>query len=100
MRNDRNELVTTEGELAKIWKEYTSKLFDDRKPKQPSYMLSTENLLGPPILCNEVWYAIKVEKLLKATGPDGINIEAIKILDDENKLLSKYSFSTMRTSNY
>lgn len=44
----------------------------------------TEDLSGPPIIRSELEHAIKIAKLGKATGPDGISTEAIKLLEDEN----------------
>lgn len=43
-----------------------------------------ENLSDPQIMRIEVEYAIKVVKLGKAPGPNGINTEVIKLLEDDN----------------
>ena len=41
-----------------------------------------EPLTGPPILKDEVWWAMKIAKENKAMGPDGIPIEALKALEE------------------
>lgn len=84
LKNDQNDFINTQEELAKTWRDYASSLFSDDRPEHPSISIPTENLSGPPIIRSEVEHAIKVAKLSKATGPDDIPTEAIKLLEDDN----------------
>lgn len=64
------------------WKEYISLLFKHNRPEHSRIEISGDNT-GPLILRDEVEKAIKHMKDNKASGPDNIHSELLKLLDDE-----------------
>lgn len=84
--NDNGELIVDQGSIKDTWKKYIENLFFDERGDPPS--LSKET--GPPILLNEIETAIKSLREGKAPGPDGIQTEFFKLLDEESiKMLCK-----------
>lgn len=73
---DSNEQITYDSfEKLKSWKEYVSTLYnDDRVNDQPN----NDILEGPPIIREEVEYALKNVKIGKATGPNEILVYVLK----------------------
>lgn len=56
-------------------------LFSDDRPSSPTD--ESINEMGPAITKGEVIHAIKAQKNGKATGPDNIHAEVIKLVGDE-----------------
>lgn len=82
-----NKLVDNEGkiivnkeEIKNTWKSYIEQLFYDDRPNPPQTNYET----GPRILVEEVQNAIKNMKEGKASGPDNIQTEFLKLLDEDN----------------
>ena len=78
IKSKDDKLLFEKDGIKKRWSEYIGDLFDDQRPPLPS----PKNLEGPRILRSEVEKAIKDSPAGKAPGEDGINAEAVKILED------------------
>lgn len=63
-----------------MWKTYLENLFHDVRAKQE---LKVGDRMDPNILLDEVEAAIKQLKGGRASGPDQIHFEFIRLLDDE-----------------
>ncbi|XP_030747669.1 uncharacterized protein LOC115876118 [Sitophilus oryzae] len=88
LRNDNNEIIL--GVKAKLvrWKEYIETLFNDDRPCSPPPIDHILNEKAPAITKDEVVHAIKAQKSGKATGPDKINVEILKLIaDNESRSL-------------
>ncbi|XP_030746569.1 uncharacterized protein LOC115875286 [Sitophilus oryzae] len=88
LRNDNNEIIL--GVKAKLvrWKEYIETLFNDDSPCFPPPIDHILNEKAPAITKDEVVHAIKAQKSGKATGPDKINVEILKLIaDNESRSL-------------
>uniref|UniRef100_A0A8D8Z4U1 Craniofacial development protein 2 n=1 Tax=Cacopsylla melanoneura TaxID=428564 RepID=A0A8D8Z4U1_9HEMI len=84
--NDNGDLIVDQESIKNTWRTYIQNLFFDERGEPPS--LETET--GPPILVNEVKAAITSLRDGKAPGPDGMQAEFLKLLDEESvKMLSK-----------
>lgn len=70
-------------EKLKSWKDYISTLYHDDRG-----MITTDRnkAEGPVIIREEVEYALKNTKNRKATGPDEIPVEILKLLKDQKAL--------------
>lgn len=86
LRDSNNEIILgIEGKLRR-WKEYVEELFDDDRPNKPPPEDQVTNEKAPEISKSEVIHAIKILKNRKATGPDKIHAEILKIIaDNESK---------------
>lgn len=80
--NDNNNVILDPNDLLNHWKEYTQQLF--REDSQRTFANANPGERSPKILKSEVQNVIKHGKQGKATGPDDIYVESIKLLDDEN----------------
>ncbi|GFO09608.1 endonuclease-reverse transcriptase [Plakobranchus ocellatus] len=66
-------------EILNRWSEYFEDLFKDERCEKPKI---EKNIEGPATLKEEVEAAIKKMKNGKATRPDNIPVEIIKVLDN------------------
>ena len=83
MIKDENGLLLLESsEVKDRWQQYNKNLYDDPNRSESMPFVFEEPLTGPPILKDEVWWAMKIAKENKAMGPDGIPIEALKALEE------------------
>lgn len=74
------------------WKEYIQDLFEDQRKDEHK---AQEKISGPPITINEIEKAIQMAKNKKATGPDEIPSEILKILGKNATQLLKQIFNTI-----
>ena len=79
--DDNGKIILEESKVAETWKNYTYSLFDDKRSDIP---VALQDLEGPSILRSEVKYAIKIAKNDKASGPDEIYAEYLKLFDDKS----------------
>lgn len=79
--NPRNELILSEQDIKETWKSYITDVFTSNREE---VNLCIENREGPTILKSEVLHAISIAKNRKASGPDELPIEAIKLIDEDN----------------
>src|SRR6266550_6007049 len=84
---DKNgEIITDEKEVANRWKEYIEDLYNSHENKNREMIEQEwevrEDEIGPEILKEEVFLAMKEMKNGKAVGIDEIPIEVLKCLDD------------------
>lgn len=80
---DRNGNILTDLlQKQNRWKEYAEELFED-KDRPPIGTEETTTESGPSILEEEVVNAIKRLKKRKATGPDNIHAEILKMIEGE-----------------
>lgn len=80
---DKNgKLIITVEDKLKTWEEYILELFSDNRTEVET--IGAENT-GPAINMVELERAIKNSKNRKATGPDNIPAEVIKILENRGK---------------
>lgn len=77
-------MITEEQELLKVWQTYIRKTFVSDTPR--IYDRNNECEQAPKILKSELVKALKLSKNGKATGPDEIHTEMIKLLEEENLL--------------
>jgi hypothetical protein len=88
LKNDNNEIIMGTEDKLERWKEYIQTLFDDDRPCSPPSTDNRINEKGPEITKEEVIHAVKPQKDGKATGPDNINVEILKLIaDNESKSL-------------
>uniref|UniRef100_A0A8D8Q762 Craniofacial development protein 2 n=1 Tax=Cacopsylla melanoneura TaxID=428564 RepID=A0A8D8Q762_9HEMI len=76
--NDKGELLVDKDDIKTTWKSYIENLFLDERGNPP--ILEVES--GPNILPEEVTAAIKALRDGKVPGPDGIQAEFLKLLDE------------------
>lgn len=60
-------------------------LFDDNRPSTPPQADKNINKTGPKITKDEVIHSIKAQKSGKATGPDNVYAEVIKLIADQEE---------------
>lgn len=78
--NERGELIVDKEDIKATWKNYVEDLFFDKRGDPPPI----DRPIGPNIMTDEIKAAIKTLKEQKARGPDGMQTEFIKLLDDES----------------
>lgn len=94
--DDNGELIVDREDIKDTWEKYIQQLFFDERGNPPS--IPTES--GPTIMTDEVQAAINTLKDGKATGPDGVNSEFFKLLDDESvKFLTRIFNTVYNTGN-
>lgn len=76
--NETGDIIVDSEKKKETWKIYLEKLFHDVREDQV-----TEESEGPDILVEEVRAAIDQLKTGKAAGPDKVQAEFLKLLDDE-----------------
>ena len=80
---DRNGMDLTEAEdIKKRWQEYTEELYK-KDPNEPDNHHGVITPLGPDILECEVKWALGSIIMNKASGSDGLPVEALQILKDD-----------------
>lgn len=79
--DSQNCPVVDEEETKITWEQYIKNLFSDNRPDHRNNQDVTQ---GPEILKDEVRHAISIAKNKKAPGPDGIPVEILKLIEDEN----------------
>jgi Reverse transcriptase (RNA-dependent DNA polymerase) len=92
------KIIIDKQDMKKRWKLYLETLFHDQRP-EVSY-LTSEVLTGPDILIQEVKAAIKQMKNKKAAGPDNIEAEFLKLLDNEGIVWITDVFNKIYNSGY
>lgn len=85
LRDTNNKIVLKIEAKLQRWKQYLKKLFNDNRPNIPPQINENLNKTGPKIIKDEVIYAIKAQKKGKATGPDNIYAEVIKLVGDQEE---------------
>lgn len=80
LTNDRNRLILEEQELKNTWTSYIEANFEDHRADAVYVHEGT----GPTILKSEVIHAFSIAKNRKASGPDEIPTEALKLITEEN----------------
>lgn len=86
LRNADNEILLGIEDKLKRWKEYVEALFDDERPNTSPEVDHILNEVGPPITKTEVAHAIKSQKNGKATGPDNVYAEVVKVIAEQEGL--------------
>lgn len=76
-----NKIILQEEEKIRAWESYMATLFGDTRP---SLETNEDRPEGPHILKSEVLHAIEIAKNRKSTGPDGVPMELIKIINEDN----------------
>lgn len=79
--DDNNKLVIDKPEELEVWRAYITECFSDFRETIDQF---DSGLDGPEILKEELLKALKETKNGKATGPDDLCVEILKLLDDEN----------------
>ena len=79
IKSKDGQIIVEKDKILNRWSEYIKELYDDDRPEEK--MIYT-NFEGPPIMEEEVRFAIKKMKAGKASGPDNITIEMIEPLED------------------
>lgn len=79
----------------KRWTEYIKELFNDEDRGITTEAYTEE---GPVILREEIEYALKNVKSGKASGPDGIPVELLKLLNDDAISVLLDLFNTIYTT--
>lgn len=80
VRDKDGRIITDAKDKLERWKAYLLELFDDARSPKPVPKNSNGNL---KILRGEIEHALKRMKTGKATGPDEIPIELIKLFDED-----------------
>ncbi|KAG8139297.1 hypothetical protein E2320_002060 [Naja naja] len=75
------KIILNEDEKLIRWKKYIEELFEDTRGDIDVGSITT----GPNIIMEEVEHAIKIAKTRKATGPDDIPVEILKLLENSGK---------------
>lgn len=83
LRDNNNEIITETEAKLKRWKEYIEDLYSDNRPEVPPTMDDQINKSGPEITKSEVIHPVKTQKSRKATGPDNIHAETVKLIAEE-----------------
>lgn len=101
LRDRNNDIILGIENKLQRWKEYVEELFDDGRPNTPPEADESVNERGPEITKDEVIHAIKAQKDGKATGPDNIHAEVIKLIAEQEgkglQLLTSIFNSIYRT---
>ncbi|XP_071574655.1 uncharacterized protein [Temnothorax nylanderi] len=96
LRDANNEIITGVEAKLQVWKRYVEELFDDDRPNMPPQVDKNINESGPEITKDEAVHAIKAQKNGKATGPDNVYAEVIKLIADRkgnaNTILDETQF--------
>lgn len=79
VNSDQHVIISIE-EKKRTWKEYLNQLFEDQERREPTEVQATS---GPYIMKEEVESAMKLMKDGKGAGPDNIQIEIIKLIEEE-----------------
>ena len=82
IKDKNGTLLIENNDVKEHWLQYTNELYDDSCRSDSKPFRFEEPLSGPPILKEEVRWAMKKAKKRRALGPDGIPIEAIKTLEE------------------
>ena len=81
LKSKLGEILLEEDEILERWKEYIEELYGDPKRITKPFEFVAP-LSGPDIIKSEIEFALRKTKLNKAMGPDEINTEMIKTLED------------------
>lgn len=79
--DDTNKIVLDKSEIMNVWQIYTAKHFEDNRTDVESSQNDPE---GPEILKSKVLHASSIAKNRKASGPDGVPMELIKLTKEDN----------------
>ncbi|XP_011174808.3 craniofacial development protein 2 [Solenopsis invicta] len=90
--DENNNIANDIQEKKRIWEEYVGSLFTDERPDR-QIEANNDNLTGPPIIMEEVKKAINTAKTNKATGPDEVPSELLKLLDEKGLALPQKIFN-------
>ncbi|XP_060518451.1 uncharacterized protein LOC132697174 [Cylas formicarius] len=82
--DDTNKFIIEANEKKQLWEEYITDLFADDSREGLKDNQFSESLSGPPILREEIKKVVMEAKDHKATGPDGIPGEVLKLIDNDN----------------
>lgn len=83
LKDANNKILIGVEEKLNRWKQYVEELFNDRRTAEPNIdFLSNES--SPTITKDEVRHAIKLQKNGKATGPDQVHAETLKLLAEKD----------------
>lgn len=99
LRDKNNRIVIGIEDKLKQWTQYVKTLFNEDRPPTPT--LEDISELGPEITTEEITRAVKLQKNRKATGPDKIHVEMLKLLayqDGSGMKLLTALFNTMYTT--
>lgn len=80
LKDDQGNVISEVKEKLSQWTNYIRQLFNDDRGE---LLLQKTEDTGPPILRQEVIYAIKNTKNGKAVGPDEVPIELIRLIDED-----------------
>lgn len=80
LTDNKGRIIIGKNEQMQIWEEFIEKSFADNRPDLQQTWTGT--MEGPLILETEVEHAIQSAKNRKACGPDKIEMEILKLLDD------------------
>lgn len=80
LKDSEGNIIGDTKEKIKEWTKYIQQLFHDNRA---DLTVNQTNETGPPIIKEEVIYAIRNSKGDKAMGPDEIPIELIKLIDED-----------------
>ena len=81
LKSKSGKILLEEDEILERWKECIKDLYgDSERTTKPFEFVAT--LSGPAIMKREIEFALRKTKLNKAIGPDEINTEMIKTLED------------------
>ncbi|RUS75926.1 hypothetical protein EGW08_016314 [Elysia chlorotica] len=78
IKDKEGNMLFEQDKIKARWVEYVGDLFDDARPEKPTM----PNEEGPPIMREEVEYALRGIKDGKASGLDNITIEMLKALKE------------------
>lgn len=83
LRDKNNDIVLGINNKLRRWKEYVEELFNDSRPNTPPEADEDINESGPEITKGEIIHAIKTQRDGKATGPDNIHAEVMKLIAEQ-----------------
>lgn len=84
LRDQNNDIILGVENKLQRWREYVEELFNDSRPYTPPAADELMNEKGLEITKDEIIHAVKSQKDGKATGPDNINAEVIKLIVEED----------------
>ena len=79
IKSKEGQIITDKDKIIERWAEYIGELYDDDRPQEKPII---NNFDGPPILKEEIEYAIRKMKRGKAAGPDDITVELLEALGE------------------
>jgi hypothetical protein len=93
----QGNIIVDQKQVLKIWEIYVEELYDQANPPENLNVEPKvdEDHKGPHILCSEVETAIKTTRDKMATGDDDVNVEALKLLGDDDLNLLTHMISNM-----